>query len=453
MKKLVLAFLLPVVLASLLRGADVSGLSSIAFTTSQVQFAPGDSITIQEVLATSSSLGPGNRIVLRGVYSLQSQAAALLAINLTSNEPPAGPSSPNARKQIAAGSGTFELEYPIYNNGALHITFYHTTTGAAFGGLYFASAPPGTPTTPPTPTPPTTTPPVVTPPVVSPPINTSRVSAAPFTTWRAQFDGGDSITIQEVLASSSEMQPGDVVLVRGQYTLQSRAQALLMISLTVNAPGAWEPVSPSSRREISAGSGTFELAYEIRQPGALHVTFYGTGSSGASFGGIYFKPPPGAGFQSEPGVALHNPVANTGKLANLSVRSVVGAGDGTLVAGLTVTEDERYVLIRGVGPSLAALGVTGTLRKPVLTVHKAGGELVATAGAWSAVFTGDRRTGIEMVARSVGAFPLVAGSDDAVLNLRLTPGGYTVSVSTGDGQSGVALLEVYTSSTFTLPSP
>ena len=65
----------------------------------------------------------------------------------------------------------------------------------------------------------------------------------------------------------------------------------------------------------------------------------------------------------------------------------------------------------------------------------------------------DRRTGIEMLARSVGAFPLSAGSDDAVLNIRLTPGSYTVTLSTGDGQPGAGLLEVYASSTYSLPAP
>ena len=168
---------------------------------------------------------------------------------------------------------------------------------------------------------------------------------------------------------------------------------------------------------------------------------------------VYFAPPAASGSASTGVVAINNPVANTGKLGNLAVRSLISPGEGALVAGVTVTDQERYVLIRGVGPSLAALGVAGTLRKPLLSVHNASGELVASAGSWSTAFAGDQRTGIEMLARSVGAFPLSAGSDDAVLNLRLVPGGYTVTVASGDGQSGVALLEIYASSTYTLPAP
>jgi hypothetical protein len=245
------------------------------------------------------------------------------------------------------------------------------------------------------------------------------------------------------------MDPGDSVVVRGQFNLQSRAQATVMVSLTVNAPGVSTPVAPSAYVDVNAGSGTFELAYEITQPGSLHVTFYPY-EGGNSFGGVYFAPPGGSTFNSA-AVAISSPADNTGKFGNLSVRSQVTSGAGALIAGIVVTEQQRYVLIRGVGPSLGAFGVTGALRKPVLTVYNANGDVVATAGAWGAAFTGDRRLGIEMLSRSVGAFPLTAGSDDAVLNLRLTPGSYTVGLSTGDGQAGTGLLEVYASATYTLP--
>lgn len=444
MKKLLLALLLPLALGSLLRGA-AAGLPSISFTTSQAQFAAGDSITIREVLASSSTLGPGTTLVVRGDYTLQSRDSALLAINLTSSQNSQTSGLATSRKQITAGSGTFELEFLVQAVGTVHVTFYSTVNGASFGGIYFAGSAGGTPTNPNPPTTPTT--PTV--PTVTPPINTAGLVSVPFATSRIQFASGDGITIQEVLASSPRMEPGDTVVVRGQYTLQSQARATLMVSLTVNAPGSSTPTAPTSRKTIDAGTGGFELEYRIQQPGALHVTFY-PWPEGSSFGGVYFAPPAGATASNV--VAISNPPANIGKLGNLSVRSLVGSGEGALVAGISVTDQERYVLIRGVGPSLAAFGVTGTLRKPTLTVHAANGEVVANASSWSTAFTGDRRAGIEMLARSVGAFPLTVGSDDAVLNLRLVPGTYTVTLTPGDGQSGVAVLEVYASSTFSLPT-
>ena len=455
MKKLLLCIVLPFALASLLRSAP-AGLASIPFSTSRAQFETGDSITILEVLASSPSLQTGDFVVVKGEYRLQSRENAVIAVNITANES-VGPQPvlTTSRKQIAAGTGTFELECDIRYAGSLHVTFYAATSpGNSFGGVYFATAQGSTtPTTPPITTPPTATP-------ISP-INTSGLTVVPFTTSRNQFESGDSITIQQVLSSSSGMQPGDIVVVRGEYNLQSRATALLMISLTVNAPGATETVAPNSRKDIAAGSGTFELAYEIRQPGSLHLSFYPLGVSGSSFGGIYFAPPQATGSTTTPTnpmspissalPALTYPTTNTGRLGNLSIRSVVGAGENTLVAGVTVTDQERYVLIRGVGPTLSKFGVTNFLKKPLISVYKTTGELVASGGSWSSAFTGDRRTGIDLLTASVGGFALTAGSEDAVVHLRLVPGGYTVVISSGDGTSGVALLEVYASPTYSLP--
>jgi hypothetical protein len=237
------------------------------------------------------------------------------------------------------------------------------------------------------------------------------------------------------------------VVVRGDYQLSSQATALLMISLTQNAPGASERVAPGALMTVT-GSGNFELEYAIQQPGSLHVSFYPT-TSGSSFGGVYFAQP-GVNTASVP--TISNPSANTGRFANLSTRSLVGPGDGSLVTGMVVTEQERYVLIRGVGPTLSSFGVGGVLRKPVITVYNSSNEVVATAGSWCTTFSAAQRDGINVVTRSVGGFALNAGSDDAVLHLRLTPGAYTVVVSAGDNQPGVALVEIYASPTFTLPN-
>jgi hypothetical protein len=418
------------------------GAAPLAFTTSQAQFAAGDNITIREVLATSSALTPGTIVVVRGSYTLGSRSDARLMVSLTASGP-AAPTAPASWTDVTAGSGNFELEFAITLNGTLHVTFYGKTgNGASFGGIYFAAADGGTVPPPTTVTPPAT---------VTPPINTNGLISVPFGTSRASFESGDIITLSEVLASSPRLEPGDTVVVRGTYRLQSQSQALLAISLTTNAPGVSEIMAPAARKTVDAGTGTFELAYEVRQPGALHVTFYPAGAGGSSFGGIYFAPPSGTSGNSGNTVAILNPNANTGRLGNLSIRSLVGPGEGALIAGISVTDQERYVVIRAVGPSLAAFGLTGVLGKPVLSVYSAAGELIATTGSWSTAYTGNQRAGIQLLMSSVGAFPLTVGGDDAVLNLRLVPGGYTVQVTTGDGQSGVAMLEVYSSATYSLP--
>src|SRR3954470_18072726 len=146
MKKLILGLFLPFALASLVHGA--AALSSVPFATSQAQFASGDSITIQEVLATSPDFGVGDTVVVRGTYTLRSQPSAFIQIQLTSSV--SGPPYSPPFKNITAGSGTFELEYVIQQVGSLHVTFYPSAGGSSFGGIYFASPSTSTTTPPPT---------------------------------------------------------------------------------------------------------------------------------------------------------------------------------------------------------------------------------------------------------------------------------------------------------------
>lgn len=102
-----------------------------------------------------------------------------------------------------------------------------------------------------------------------------------------QFDAGDSIVIEQVLATSPELKIGDTVLVRGRYTLQSRPRAALGFFLTTNGPSEPTPISPKQMQAIAAGTGTFELEHVVAADGSLHVSFYPS-PRGSSFGGVYF---------------------------------------------------------------------------------------------------------------------------------------------------------------------
>ena len=71
-----------------------------------------------------------------------------------------------------------------------------------------------------------------------------------------------------------------------------------------------------------------------------------------------------------------------GQLANLSTRAFVGSGDNVLIPGLVISgAAPRRVLVRAVGPGLAAFGVAGTLADPVLTVFR-GSSAIATNDNW-----------------------------------------------------------------------
>ncbi len=130
----------------------------------------------------------------------------------------------------------------------------------------------------------------------------------------------------------------------------------------------------------------------------------------------------------------------TQRLANLSARAFVGAGDATLIAGMTVAGGvAKRVLIRAAGPALAALGVSDALTRPTLTLLE-GTRVVAQNSGWSAGSDGAQ---IASVAAQVGAFGFANGSADAALLLSLPPGNYTAQITGAGATTGVALVEVY----------
>lgn len=131
-----------------------------------------------------------------------------------------------------------------------------------------------------------------------------------------------------------------------------------------------------------------------------------------------------------------------GSLRNLSSRGYVTGDERTLIGGFVVGAGGRIVLIRAIGPSLSAYGVTSCLARPHLRLFDANGNLIATAVPWSST-QADTQIELSAAAESVGAFPLQQGSADAVLLAYLQPGVYTAIVSGEDASSGEVLLEVY----------
>ena len=116
-----------------------------------------------------------------------------------------------------------------------------------------------------------------------------------------------------------------------------------------------------------------------------------------------------------------------------------------MVPGIVVTESNRKLLIRGIGPELeTSFGFAPgtTLPDPVLTLTNSTGQVLATNDNW-----GDEAASVvaEMVsvASEVGAFALTNGGGDAVLLVTLPPGVYTAQVTDANTGEGIAIVEVY----------
>ena len=124
---------------------------------------------------------------------------------------------------------------------------------------------------------------------------------------------------------------------------------------------------------------------------------------------------------------------------NLSIRARVQTGDGAIIGGF-VLEGPAYkrMLIRAVGPTLGAFGVTDALADPVVTIYS-GHTKVVTNDDWSSAGAAT----VTAASASVGAFALPDGSRDSGLLVTLPSGTYTVEVSGKNDTEGVALLEIY----------
>jgi hypothetical protein len=134
--------------------------------------------------------------------------------------------------------------------------------------------------------------------------------------------------------------------------------------------------------------------------------------------------------------------ASTSRLVNISGRAQVNMGDDVLIAGFVVAgTGPKTVLIRGVGPMLTSLSVTGVLATPRLELHQTinGVDTVlASNTAWGG------SAELKGLFTRLGAAPLPdSSSKDTALLMTLQPGVYSAVVSGVGGSTGVALVEIY----------
>ena len=213
---------------------------------------------------------------------------------------------------------------------------------------------------------------------------------------------------------------GQKLLVNDDWAQLPDPAAVIAASLVQNA----FPLAPGSRDAATLVT---------LPPGGYTIQVAGVGTGTAASGVAL--------------VEVYEADATPSTLFNLSCRARVGTGGDILIAGFVITGTApRRLLIRGIGPTLGSLGVTGTLADPKLEVIPQGASTpLATNDNWSAALPPSAATAAELTAAfgSVGAFALGAGSRDAALIVSLPPGSYTAQVSGVNNTTGVALIEVY----------
>jgi hypothetical protein len=111
----------------------------VAFALGPKHFSDGDAIIIEHVSATSPNFAVGDRVTVRGRYTLSSDEKAKLCLYLTaSSDVGPEPVSPTQKTEVKKGSGTFELAQTVLHPGHLHLSLY-TEGGKRLATVYFGT--------------------------------------------------------------------------------------------------------------------------------------------------------------------------------------------------------------------------------------------------------------------------------------------------------------------------
>lgn len=123
------------------------------------------------------------------------------------------------------------------------------------------------------------------------------------------------------------------------------------------------------------------------------------------------------------------------KLLNISARSFLPTGEVS-IAGFVVAGEGPVgtsILVRALGPSLAAFGITNPLPDPVIELRDASGTLLASNNDWK-----------DTQEKAITSTTLAPTNDrESAILTSLRGGAFTAIVGSATGASGTVVLEVY----------
>jgi hypothetical protein len=125
------------------------------------------------------------------------------------------------------------------------------------------------------------------------------------------------------------------------------------------------------------------------------------------------------------------------KLANISTRAFVDTGANIVIAGFIVggPGGSDRMILRGIGPSLTALGINNALADPTLQLRDGNGTLLIANNNWQ-----DDPT---QAAALTAAGLAPSNQLESGIVATLPPGAYTALLAGANNSSGVGLVEVY----------
>ena len=127
----------------------------------------------------------------------------------------------------------------------------------------------------------------------------------------------------------------------------------------------------------------------------------------------------------------------TSQLANISTRAFVQSQADVVIAGFMLGNNPNpsQIAVRGIGPSLASIGITNSLADPTLELHNANGAIMISNDNW----TDDPVSAALLTANGLAP----QNTNESGIFTSLPPGDYTAILAGKNGGIGVGLVEVY----------
>lgn len=218
------------------------------------------------------------------------------------------------------------------------------------------------------------------------------------------------------------------------YGIDTTPNCLVVVNYKTGQLDTVGPLgAPTGTRCSFDISGTTGTAYAALSPGTggdgatLYTIDLGTGAA-TSVGTI-------GGQIQQVGVNLVGLSAlPPTRLLNISTRGRVGTGEDAMIAGFTTAGGApTRLIIRGLGPSLGAFGISSPLPNPFLSIRNANGLEIASNDDW--------KTNQEFDILQSGLSP--SNDLESAYIGTFAPGAYTAIVRDLNNASGIGVVEVY----------
>ena len=128
---------------------------------------------------------------------------------------------------------------------------------------------------------------------------------------------------------------------------------------------------------------------------------------------------------------------SAGQLGNISTRAFVRTGDNIVIGGFILGHNSGMdrIIVRGLGPSLAAFGVPNVLADPTLELRDSNGTLLIADNDWQ-----DDAAQAALIT-AAGLAP--TNNLESAIAATLPPGLYTALLAGRNNGTGIGLVEVY----------